>query len=313
MDNNALKSRNYIFTINNYDESDLVRFQQLSASLEKHRYICYGLEIAPTTNTKHIQGYVQLLTAQRYTFLHNYFNFQRDGQTLKFHIDIANGTPEQNKKYCQKDGDFYEYGEPVTQGARTDLLEIKKCITANPKDIKSVIDEYGNSPQQIRYAEILQPYYLSPRDHNVAPKVYWIFGKSGIGKTSLVYKSFTDVCSVSSYDWLGTGYNQNECFLLDDFRKDNLSFETILKLTDRYPYTLYYKGGQIPFNSPFIVFTSPKSISETFRTSDEDLTQIKRRIKEINLDIIPDQVLIDLSNLDEKYIWTSVNKGKDDF
>ena len=308
-----IKSRRYCFTVNNYTQNDLEEFHILAESLEKHVYISYGLEIAPTTGTQHIQGYIELINAQRLQFLHNYFPFKKDGKKLKFHVEIANGSAEHNKKYNSKDNKFYEFGEPLKQGARTDLAEIKKKIKENPKNIKEIIEEHGNNLQQVRYTQILQPLFLLDRDPKTPPIVFWIFGASGIGKTKLVFKTFTDVCSVSSYDWLGTGYNQNECLLLDDFRSGNLSFETLLKLTDRYPYMLFYKGGQIPLNSPFIIFTSPKSISGTFSSTSEDLKQIKRRIVEINLDAIDDKENLDLRNLDEKYIYKNIDNCDSDW
>lgn len=295
-----IKNRRFCFTVNNYTKVDLKHFHKLAKSLEKHRYICYGLEIAPTTNTKHIQGYIEFDIAQRFIFLQNYFNFKRGKKFLKFNINIANGTAEQNKNYCMKDGDFYEYGEPSTQGARTDLLDIKKMIKENPKKLNEIIDEHGNNLQQVRFAQAIQSIYLNDRDPNIPPVVFWIFGSAGIGKTKLVYDTFKDICSVSSYDWLGTGYNQNECFLLDDFRWGNLTFETILKITDRYPYILYYKGSQIPLNSSYIIFTSPKSIDQTFNSTNEDLEQIKRRMVEINLDTIENINDINLRNLKNK-------------
>src|SRR5690606_12537084 len=125
---------------------------------------------------------------------------------------------------------------------RTDLKEIKEAIKKDPKQLKDVVDKHGNNLQQLKYAEALPKYYLPDRDPKNPPKVYWIFGPTGVGKTKLVYDTFEDICSVSSYDWLGTGYNQNECFLLDDFRELNLPFEQVLKITDRYPYTLFFKG-----------------------------------------------------------------------
>jgi hypothetical protein len=313
MEEKEIKTRNYAFTINNYRDDDLESFENLASALDKHHYICYGLEIAPTTNTKHIQGYIQLNDAQRYSYLHNYFNFQKDGAVLKFHVEIANGTPEQNKKYCQKDGDFYEFGEPVTQGARTDLKEIKEKIKENPKNLNQIIHEHGNNYQQLKYAESLPKYYLHKRNPDTPPKVFWIFGSTGIGKTKLVSKMFDDICYVSSYKWLGTDYNQNECFCLDDFREFDLPFNIILKITDRYPFTLEFKGSQIPLNSPFIIFTSPKSIDETFHSTTEDIKQLKRRVVEINLDSIANRDDIDLRNLDEKYIYNPVNYHKDDF
>ena len=310
MKENDLKSRRYCFTIHNYTKGDLKRFHTLAESLKRHRYICYGLEIAPDTGTQHIQGYIELTTAQRYSFLHNYFNFKKNKKVLKFHIEIANGTADENKKYTGKENDFYEFGEPVKQGARTDMIEIKQLIKENPKNLNQIIDERGNNLQQVRYAQIMQPIYMPHRNPNNPPIVFWIFGPTGIGKTRLVFKTFTDICSVSSYKWLGTDYNQNECFLLDDFRELDLPFNTILKITDRYPFTLEFKGSQIPLNSPYIIFTSPKSISDTFRSTSEDIAQIKRRVIEIHLSIIEEAENINLLDLDPKYIHGGVNDYK---
>ncbi len=303
MEEKGKKSRNYCFTINNYIEADLERFHKLAESLDKHGYICYGLETAPSTGTRHIQGYVQLKSSQRFTFLHGYFDFKKDKKLLKFHIEPAKGTLEENKAYAKKDGKFYEFGEPVSQGARTDLQEIKRLVKENPKDINKIIDEHASNFQQLRFAQSIQPIYFQHRDPSPPPIVYWIFGSTGIGKTSLVYRTFTDVCSVSNYEWLGTDYKQNECFLLDDFREFSLSFDQILKLTDRYPYTVFFKGSQIPFNSPFIIFTSPKSIQFTFTNTRENLEQLKRRILEIDLDACEDKQAINLRNLDKKYLY----------
>jgi hypothetical protein len=298
-----IKARNYCFTVNNYSENDLGRFQELAQSLDKHGYICYGLETAPTTGTKHIQGYIQLKSSQRFNFLHKYFGFKKDKKILKFHIESANGTHEDNKKYVKKDGQFFEFGEPVSQGARSDLKRLKESVKEDPKQILKIIDEQANNLQQLKFAQALQSVYLKDRNPNVPPIVYWIFGPTGIGKTSLVYRSFTEVCSVSNYDWLGTGYNQQECFLLDDFRESSLSFDQILKLTDRYPYTVYFKGGQTPFNSPFIIFTSPNSIDSTFTFTRENLGQLKRRILEIDLGAAEDKTGVNLRNLDKKYLY----------
>tara|TARA_B100000745_G_scaffold296224_1_gene241315 strand:- start:532 stop:1479 length:948 start_codon:yes stop_codon:yes gene_type:complete len=302
-DNKEYKTNRYCFTIHNYTKKDLKRFHKLAETLENHRYICYGLEVAPDTGTEHIQGYIELNASQRFTYLHNYFDFTKNGKRVKFHIEPANGSAEQNKKYVSKEGDVHEFGEPVTQGARTDLREIKRAVEENPKRLKEIIREYGNNLQQVKYAQSLQPYYFEHRTPNTPPNVFWLFGSTGVGKTSLVFTTFEDTCSVSSYDWLGTGYLQNECLLFDDFRANNLAFETLLKITDRYPFTLFYKGGQIELNSPYIIFTSPHSIRHTFSRTDEDLKQLLRRCIQINLDNIPDLSEVDLRNLDGRFIY----------
>lgn len=297
MEKKQTKSRRYCFTIPNYSEEDLERFHVLATSLEKHCYICYGLEIADS-GLRHIQGYIELHSAQRIAYLQKYFDFKRDGKLLKFHIESANGTAAENKKYTEKENSFFEFGEPLKQGSRTDLSEIKEAVKAAPKNLPKIIDELAQNNQQLKFAESLQRYYFSHRDPAVPPKVYWIHGQTGIGKTSLVYRCFSDICSVSDSNWIGTGYSQNECLLFDDFREGNVSFEQLLKITDRYPYTLFYKGGSIPLNSSFIIFTSPQSIDQSFPWSrkEENLEQLRRRVIEIDLDTVADVSDVDLRN-----------------
>jgi hypothetical protein len=291
------KSRRYCFTIPNYSLEDLERFHTLAESLEKHCYISYGLEVAES-GLSHIQGYVELNSAQRYAYLQKYFNFRKDGELLKFHVEIANGTAEENRKYTQKEGNGFEFGVPVKQGSRTDLSEIKEAVKTSPKDLPKIIDELAQNNQQLKYAENLQRYYFSHRSTDNPPKVFWLYGQTGIGKTSLVFKTFTDICSVSDYNWIGTGYQQNECLLFDDIRNHNIPFEQLLKITDRYPYTLFYKGGAVPLNSPYIIFTSPCGISQTFgyQSQHENLNQLRRRLTEIDLDMVEDVYAIDLRN-----------------
>lgn len=313
MKENESKSRRLCYTINNYTEDELKDFIQLAQSLENHRYICFGLEEAPTTGTKHIQGYIELNDAQRYSFLHKYFNLKRGKKLVKFHIDIANGTAEENRKYCQKDGNFYEFGEPIKQGARTDLIEIKMLVRDNPKNLNKIIDERANNLQQLKFAQSIQPIYLNHRNPDFPPTVFWIFGSTGVGKTSLVYRSFFDVCSVSSPRWAGTGYNQNECLLFDDIREFDIPFNDLLKITDRYPYTLERKHGQIALNSPYIIFTAPMCIDHTFKNTKENTMQLKRRLTEIDLDNVGDVNEIDLKNFDEKYKFKGVNYHSDTF
>lgn len=296
------KSRRYVFTIFDYTR-DFEEFLKLAESLSKHRYINFGLEVSPTTGKMHIQGYVELNIAQRLQFLHNYFPFTKeDGSPNKFHVEIANGTANDNKKYNGKDGDFHEFGEPATQGKRTDMIALKEAVKDDPKNLNRIIDEQANNLQQLKFAQAIQPIYLNNRDPNQPPVVYWLFGPTGIGKTSLVYQTFEDICSVSSPRWAGTGYAQNECLLFDDFRPGDLPFNDLLKIADRYPYTLERKHGHIPLNSPYIVFTAPKSIKDSFRGAGEDIAQLERRVIQIHLRDDVEVANIDLKNLDTKYI-----------
>jgi hypothetical protein len=305
-----MKARNYVFTINNYTKKMLSDLEKVSKKLEKHNYIIYGLEKGQK-GTKHIQGYIQLKDAQGFKFLQNYFNLKKRNKFVKFHIENAKGSYKQNINYCKKglqskkeweekktkgknygkNAIVFEFGEVKKQGQRNDLSEIKEFLKEKPNDIFYLVNNTITNNQQLRFAQNIQQYFFKHRDVKTPPKVFWLYGKSGIGKTKLVYDSFgsDDVCSVSSYDWLGTGYKQQKCFLLDDFRKSDIKFNTLLKITDRYPFTLFYKGGSIPLNSEYIIITSSRSIQDIYSDTfgyeqDEELYQLLRRVKQINLE-----------------------------
>lgn len=66
------------------------------------RYVCYGYEWAPGTGTPHLQGFL-------------YFDNARSHRSVcralpGVHVEIARGTAEQAIAYCQKGGEFIEFG-----------------------------------------------------------------------------------------------------------------------------------------------------------------------------------------------------------
>lgn len=109
-------SRAYCFTWNNYDNDTLAFLASTVAALDTCSYLIYGKEVAPTTGTPHLQGYV-CFTSRR--------TFPTIRELLRgAHVSIARGTPEQNREYCAKDGDYQEFGSLPTdigQGKRTDI------------------------------------------------------------------------------------------------------------------------------------------------------------------------------------------------
>jgi hypothetical protein len=92
---------------------------------------------------------------------------------------------------------------------------------------------------------------------------------------------------VVEYNWLGQDYKQNEVLLFDDFRKSDLAFNKVLKITDVYPYALPVRAGSpIPLKSPNIIFTTPKSILNTYgENGGDDVFQLLRRVCECNSDL----------------------------
>lgn len=99
------RSRNWCFTLNNYTDEDIDKLVNSS-----YKYLIIGKEVAPTTNTPHLQGFIIFPNARRLSTLKADYN-------KTTHWEIARGTPEQNIEYCSKSGNFQEHGtKPDTLG-----------------------------------------------------------------------------------------------------------------------------------------------------------------------------------------------------
>ena len=92
------KSRAYVFTCNNYTDEDIGYLSSL-----RFQYLILGKEVAPTTGTKHLQGYVHYPEPRTIRAVRK--------ELKKCHVERRLGTIEQAIKYCKKDGDWEEWGQ----------------------------------------------------------------------------------------------------------------------------------------------------------------------------------------------------------
>lgn len=96
----------YCFTYNNYTEENI---RILKEWLEENcKYACFQKEVAPTTGTRHLQGYISLKKKARMTTIQKKFGVLE----IQLALINANGTPLDNRTYCSKEGgeDFWETG-----------------------------------------------------------------------------------------------------------------------------------------------------------------------------------------------------------
>ena len=263
--------------MNNYTNEDIALLEKL-----KCKYIIYGYEIAPTTGTPHLQGFVIWRSAKTFTA-------SQKSLPNGCHISVCKGNPYQNFVYCSKTENFTERGdrpEKVGQGKRTDLKIIKDEIEYGTtiKELlkKDTIVNY----QELKYAENLKKYYEQRRTWK--PTVKWYYGPTGTGKTKTAYEEvykLTDPDNI--YTAMDTGkwwdgYDGEEYIIIDDMRKDFLKFHQLLKLLDRYAYRVETKGSTRQFLGKHIIITSAYHPLDMFETR-EDIQQLIRRIDEIKL------------------------------
>jgi len=270
---NSSRSRDWCFTINNYSKKDIAIFKDLEASKSAPLYYILGYEVGEK-GTPHIQGYI-------------YFKNARTGASMKklhksAHWEVARGTFEQNYDYCSKDEDFYEFGEKIQkQGKRSDLEKIAEDIKGKKK-LKDIAEQYPAS--YIRYSKGIREFKTLQLEHRtVKPKVTWIYGRTGVGKTNYAYNLSDCVYIKDGTQWWD-GYEQQDVVVIDDF-DGNWPFRNLLQLLDMYPYRGQYKGGYVNINSPNIVITCDKSPYEKYRgkQGNNELSQLLRRIDEVIL------------------------------
>lgn len=261
-------ARNYVFTINNY-ENNLEPFDFVPEDC----FIAWQAEIGEQ-GTPHLQGYLELPDKQRISYLKKLHP--------KAHWEARRGTQEQAIDYATKwedptyvDGPW-SYGEPKNQGKRTDISEFVDSVKRKATDAE-LIDAH---PEQfLKYhkaVDRIRSAFVMPRSE--APDVRWYWGPTGTGKTRAAYEEFPEAYfkNMSNGKWWD-GYQGQECVVLDDMRKDTFKFHELLRLLDRYPMQVEFKGGSTNFNSKTIIITSCFPPEELYETR-EDIGQLLRRI-----------------------------------
>lgn len=262
------RSRNWCFTLNNYTPEDIDR---LSKTDNQIRYIIFGKEEGEECHTPHLQGFV---------IFHNQKTFNQAKKFFgdNYHIEQTQGTPAQNIAYCSKDKDYIEVGEPPKQGSRSDINEVKEMI-ANGNSLREIVLA-SNSYQSARHAQLLYTYQPTPKPQKRLIK--WYYGPTGTGKTYKATTEYDDYyITMKDLKWWD-GYYGQKCIIVDDFRKDFCTFHELLRILDRYPYRVQYKGGStyLQPSTEAIIITSAYHPSEVYNTR-EDIEQLIRRIDEI--------------------------------
>lgn len=126
-----------------------------------------------------------------------------------------------------------------------------------------------------------------------APFVFWFHGGTGTGKTRVAFECGVSVGGDDSNIWISSGglrwfdgYDGQAVAIFDDFRAKHVSsFAFLLRLLDRYPVEVEFKGGFVRWTPQYIFITCPYEPDECFSTRKqhvpEDLAQLGRRITNV--------------------------------
>lgn len=264
------RARAFCFTANNPSVELFDRLGEISC-----RYLLYGREVAPTTGTRHLQGYI-------------YFTDAKSCKAARriltgMHVERARGTFAQNRAYCTKSGDFVERGEPPTDADARGSDErnrwagtYEKAKEGNLSDVEPdiLIRNYNNLKR-------IKQDHLGHIGHLESVCGIWIYGSSGSGKTHSVFESYPNCFSKPRSIWWD-GYAGEDTVLIDDLDKYDVKLGGKLKhWADRYAFIGEAKGTSVRIRPKRIIVTSQYRVEDIW---DDFETQeaLHRRFKFIH-------------------------------
>lgn len=267
-----IRSRNWCFT--SFNIKDLTPVWNEYNDII--RYLCYGYETCPTTNKKHIQGWIQFYTQK------DIGKVQRILGLGKIHLEKCKGNEYDNDKYCKKSNNFKHHGEFKFQGERTDLENVYKKIVRENQTRENIIME--NFETYCRYRKgILDAIEVAEKNNRKQfrkVEVEWVWGDTDHGKTRYGFENTDFLIKGAELKWWD-GYNGESSICIDEYDSD-IPITRMLNLLDGYPLRLPIKGSFTYANWTKVIVTSNLSPDEIHPNAKEcHKKALKRRISKI--------------------------------
>lgn len=268
------------------------------------RYLVYGQEIGES-GTPHLQGFVVFSTNKRLA------------GCLKWlpgaHFEKARGTNLEASSYCKKDGNFVEEGTlPAdTATAKSDLW---KAVIASAR--AGTLEDTHPSVyvQNNRWYHQERSAYrkLESLDGTCG---FWIYGLSGVGKTSAVFNTFgiDNVYDKGVNKWWD-GYGDEETVLIDDVTVENGKYiaSFLLRWADKFPVRVETKGGMLRVRPKRIICTSNYKLEDVFENCGVDMDAMRRRFRCIEKTTINSEIrfyILYFNDMVTKKVVDSVRAG----
>ena len=235
------QARDWCFTVNNPVQSEQ-EFLEYLKTVSDLRYAVFQRERAPETGTEHYQGYFEFTQPKWFTTIKKYLSKATIG--VDAHIEQRRAKRTQARLYCMDEETrisptYYEYGEFIEDGERTDLTDIMRDIE-NDISFYDLSKKHGNRFIRVmKWAKEYRQAYLENKYKRVFRnmKVYYIYGSAGCGKTSYVFNKhgYDDVYRTTNYEfgWIDD-YNGEKVLFLDEFRS-SFKISEILDYLDGQP------------------------------------------------------------------------------
>ncbi len=235
--------------------------------------------------TVHYQGYCE-------------FNRRTSLESIKaifgnrVHVEIARGNAASNIRYCTKLDTRYgdedvcisgQWGTARTRGGGAMQCAIK---ILNGADVAKITDEHPDL--MMLHAPRVESFIAYAKGVRLEkPKIIILHGLTGSGKSQYCVATFGSKAywvspPSSSGVWWGHYVGQDVC-VFDDFHSGWFKLTELLRLLDSTPLQVAPKGGQVPFNSGTLVFTSnvdPRDWYSSYEGKKAHKDALERRVQD---------------------------------
>lgn len=287
---NGQRVSRFVFTLNNWTDEEYAKITEDFALQTK--WLMVAKETAPDTGTPHLQGACVLGRQWAFSRLKAVPGLRRA------HIEAMQGTPEDSVIYLSKEDEApFVHGTMPKPGKRNDLRMATDRILAGAS-VRDLASDPEAATVVVKFHKGLTVLRsLAQPARTEAPIVIWIHGATGTGKTRSAFESGRAMARAFGREegdiWISSGglrwfdgYDGQSVAILDDFRaKHCTSFAFFLRLLDRYPVDVEFKGGFARWLPRAIFITCPYSPDACFATRathvPEDMAQLHRRITKV--------------------------------
>lgn len=266
------RSKNFVFTWNNYP---LECKEVLSTYGAK--FLTYSHEVAPTTGTPHLQGYICFPNARFLTAVKKVM--------VGCWVEIAKGDLNQNKDYISKVADAVVIGVPPKSKTQVGADELARWDKVK-EDAKAGRLEDIPSDIYVRYYGTLKRIACDHRPPVASlPTLQneWLWGPSGCGKSKSARDRFPDAYIKDPKEKWWDGYIGQETVIIDDFDKYQVAQSGDMKRwCDHYPFPAQIKGSTLFIRPLRIIVTSNYAPEEIWQDTNT-LEPINRRFNVIHM------------------------------
>lgn len=246
----------FTFTLCNYSEDDITRIRD---NAHHFQYIIFGKEIAPSTGTPHLQGYLQVFKKVRFGYIHTHLH-------PSLHLEVAKGSVDQNIQYCSKENKFEEIGvRPISRQAKAAGTQ-KRKRDETATEFRALMDA-GTSMEAIadimpgdyfyNSRVLLESYYrLKLPISRPNTCVLYFYGDTGVGKSRLAHSILPDAYIKDPKTKWWNGYSLQRDVIFDDFGSNSADINHLLRWFDRHKCHIETKGGMLPLYATRFIITS---------------------------------------------------------